>query len=61
MCIICTNEYTVDTTEIICCRNVIEIPDTLVNLTHLFCCSTNVTVIPDTLVNLVNLICDIKK
>jgi len=58
MCIICTNEYTVDTTYIECCSEVTVIPDTLVNLTFLYCTSTKITVIPDTLVNLTNLYCN---
>ena len=57
MCIICRNEYTVETTCINCCYNVTEIPSSLINLTHLYCQNTEITVIPDTLVNLTHLYC----
>jgi hypothetical protein len=53
MCIICTNEYTPDTTYIHCCNDVHEIPETLTSLTHLSCTgNTNITSIPPTLVAL---------
>ena len=57
MCIICNNEFTVDTTEITCCYSVSVIPDNLVNLTRLYCSFTKITVIPDNLVNLTYLNC----
>ena len=53
MCIICTNEFALDTTYIHCCSSVLEIPETLTSLTHLSCTgNTNITSIPHTLVAL---------
>ena len=57
MCIICTKEYDENTKEIRCCREVSEIPATLINLNHLYCHHTQITCIPPTLTNLVTLYC----
>jgi Leucine-rich repeat (LRR) protein len=59
MCIICTGDYDVTLTELDCswCSTITEIPDTLTNLTTLYCWKTNVTMIPDTLTNLTTLVC----
>ena len=45
MCIVCTNEYDQNTTEIMCSRHVTEIP-LLPKLTDLYCSNTKVTEIP---------------
>ena len=55
MCIICTEEYDENTTEIICCYRVTEIP-VLPNLTYLWCYNTKVTEIL-ALPNLTHLYC----
>jgi len=56
MCIICRNEYDLETlTQLNCsgCLDITSIPETLVNLTTLDCdYCPNLTSIPDTLVNL---------
>jgi Leucine-rich repeat (LRR) protein len=59
MCIICTGDYDESLTELHCygCSTITEIPDTLTNLTTLYCGYTNVTTIPDTLTNLTTLSC----
>ena len=57
MCIICTGDYDNSITTLECCHTVSVIPDTLVNLTTLYCSYTEVSVIPDTLVNLKRLQC----
>ena len=57
MCLICDNEYTKDTIEIVCCIDVDSIPDILVNLVTLYCDQSSITTIPDTLVNLVYFYC----
>jgi Leucine-rich repeat (LRR) protein len=59
MCIICTGDYDDTITELDCgwCSTITEIPDTLTNLTSLYCYRTNVTTIPDTLINLTALYC----
>jgi len=55
MCIVCTNEYDQNTTGLLCCKEVTEIP-VLPNLTHLWCRYTKVTEIP-VLPNLTTLYC----
>ena len=44
-------------TSLTCCKKVTTIPDTLTNLTRLYCHRTNVTTIPKTLTNLTTLYC----
>lgn len=57
MCIICSSEYSIDTTHLTCCEEVKEIPKTLVNLEVLRCDKSQVKNIPDHLVNLRILSC----
>ncbi len=57
MCKICDKTYDENTTLLFCCKDLKEIPDTLVNLKELFIGSnTYITKIPITLVNL-NVLC----
>jgi Leucine-rich repeat (LRR) protein len=59
MCIICTGDYDNTLIELYChgCSTITEIPNTLTNLTTLYCSNTKVTTIPDTLTNLTTLYC----
>ena len=59
MCVICRGEYDETTTEINCywCKEVTSIPNTLTQLTTLYCGDTNITSIPETLAQLTKLSC----
>jgi Leucine-rich repeat (LRR) protein len=63
MCIICTGDYDNTLTELNChwCSTITEIPETLTNVTTLYCYHTKVTTIPDTLTNLTILSCSYTK
>ena len=63
MCVICRGEYDETTTEINCywCKEVTSIPNTLTQLTTLYCGDTNITSIPETLTQLKHLYCSSTK